>query len=183
MPRWMVVTAMLALAGVCVWRAAVAARQVTAGREDAADCRRALVSAAAIMVLILLVNASAFISWIEIEWWMWQDHMDETGAPPSRWTLVYDQFALLFGSAALMWLTVAAIRDKRAIECDVRLMGPTVMLIIVEKLLPRFWLAALGVGAIFGVFAPGAALLLAVELTLCWIIGRIGLSAQRRKLQ
>ncbi len=180
MSRWMVVTAMLALAGVCVWRAAVAARQVTAEREDAADCRGALISGAAITVLILLANAMAFISQIEVQWWTWQDHMAEA---PSRWTLVWDQAALLFGSAGLMWLTVAAIRNPRAIECDPRLMAPNVMLIMVEKLLPRFWLAALGVIAIFGVFARGVALLLAVELTLSWIIGRVGLAVQRRKIR
>ena len=58
------------------------------------------------------------------------------------------------------------------------------MVVTAEKLLPRFWWAALGLGVVFGYAAGrGLLLLLAADLTLFWLVGRINLVLLRRKLQ
>ena len=51
-------------------------------------------------------------------------------------------------------------------------------------MLLQFWWAALGFGVVFGYAAgPGFVLLLAGDLTLFWVAGRISLAVQRRRLQ
>ncbi len=168
MPRWVVVLALFAVAGFSAWRAVAASKAVPEGE------RGPLVGQAVVMQLVLLTNAMAFVDWVGIEWWSGR-HLGPAASSP--WTLAMNQAALLIGTFGLMELVVQAVDDPRSRPDGAPV--PELILVAVEKLLPRFWLAALGLATIFGVTARGVALLLAVELTLMWIAGR-GLRAWGR---
>ena len=93
--------------------------------------------------------------------------------------------SVLAGTGSLMWLVTLALRDPAVVrEPTPMLAASRAMVVTAEKPLPRFWLPALGLGALFGVAAGmGPVLLLAADLTLFWAVGRVSLILQRRKLQ
>lgn len=140
------------------------ASRVAQEKSDASGWREALVAVAVVAQLILLMNALAFVSHVVIA----AHEMPEEGG------LLERQLWLLLGTAGLMALTAAALGDESVREAS----SPSeaagaALTAVVERLLVRFWWAAIGVGVVFGVAARGVALLLAIELTLVWVVGRV----------
>ena len=171
---------LLALAGGHMWWIHHrVADEVLRGREDAAQWRGALLGASWIMVLALLVNAQGFAK---------MTLMVQTVGTEGRETwleLLGWYVSVVGGTASLMWLVVRALREPVVLREPTPAMGASrVMVVVAEKLLPRFWWAALGLGAVFGYAAgSGPILLLAADLTLFWAVGRISLIVHRRRLQ
>lgn len=153
--------------------------KVLAGHEDAKNWRAALLGAAWMMILVLLCNAQAFAKLNLIDWEFGRS------TPPAWWRLLASHLGVLAATGSLMGLVACALRE------DVVLREPTpalgayrAMVVVTEKLLPRFWWAAAGFGVLFGCTAgPGPILVLAADLTLFWLAGRIGLFVQRRQFQ
>ena len=84
-----------------------------------------------------------------------------------------------------MWLVVLALQEPAVLREPTPELGAfRAMVVVAEKLLPRFWWAAAGVGVLFGCAAgPGPVLLLAIDLALFWLAGRICLLIRRRQLR
>ena len=99
--------------------------------------------------------------------------------------LLVSHLGVLGGIASLMWLVALALQEPAVLEEPAPQLGAyRVMVVVAEKLLPRFWWAVLGFGVVFGYTAgPGPVIFLAAELTLFWLAGRISLFLQRRRLQ
>gem|GEM_PF-2218566 len=167
---------LLATAAFFVWRACRVSSQVTQGREQAREWRYALMSAGTLTIAILLANSMAFAKEAMIAPWMEEQ-------PPTFWELLGPQLSVVAGTASLMWLAVRALRHPSVFEEPTPELGMSrAVLVIVERLLPRFWMAVLGLGVVFGLFGGrGMVMLLAIELTLCWVMGRVLLARARRK--
>lgn len=165
MPRTTVVLLLLAVTGAAWLHCARTAWRIAEGRADGTDWRVGLLGAATLVLLVLLMNAAAFVSWAGIAAW-------ET---PDEGSLLETQLWLLAGTAGLMSLVAAGLADPTVRAApDPGTAVSRAFTAIVERLLFRFWWAALGLGFLFGVRARGVALLLAVELTLVWGVGKIG---------
>ena len=148
-------------------------------RDDAAEWRQALLSVGWCMIVVLLVNAQWFVKMNLLDWEV------GSGVRGARLELLASHLGVLAGTSLLMSLVARALREPAVLAEPTPVLGAhRAMVVMVEKLLPRFWLAALGVGVVFG-FACGRGLVLfmAAELTLCWAIGRVGLAVLRRRLQ
>ena len=116
------------------------------------------------MVGCLLGNAMVYSKGALIEW-----HMQEM---PNLSSLFWSQLSVLGGTASLMGLVVLSLSEPSILEETTPQRGMyRAMTIIVEKLLFRFWWAALGLGIVFGFADRGGTLFLAVELTLMWLMG------------
>lgn len=165
MSRTTMILLMLAVTAAATARAAYTASRIAATKQSPLDWRVALIGAPLLMQLILLMNAMAFVGWAEI-----------AAAELGRSSVLEDQLWLLGGTGGLMLLTAAALDDPAVRSApDPATAAGRAYTVMVERLLVRFWWAALGLGLIFGVRARGVALLLAVELTLVWGIGRLTL--------
>jgi len=142
------------------------------------EYRRAVVGAASIMLGILLTNALAF-SKLNLIDWEFSGQVSGT-----RWELLTSHASVLLGTASLMWLVTLATREPVVWAEQTPMRAATrTWVVIAEKLLPRFWWAALGLGALFGVVVGvGPILHLAVGLTFFWVVGRISLALQHRGL-
>ena len=89
------------------------------------------------------------------------------------WSFLRSQFSVLAGTASLMGLVVLSLSEPSILKESTPQRGMyRAMMVIVEKLLPRFWWAALGLGIVFGFADRGATMFLAVELLLSWLIGQ-----------
>ena len=153
--------------------------QVLADRDDSAEWRPVLLGAGWIMTLIILLNAQGFMKMNLMDWQI-------NGGESGQWLdLLSSHMSVLVGTWALMWLVVRAMRAPAVVREPTPMLGASRMMVVTaEKLLPRFWWAALGLGVLFGYAAGrGLVLLLAIDLTLFWLAGRISLHLQRRKLQ
>ena len=171
MSHGFMIIAILVLAGISISLAFFTASKVTDNLENKGEWKAALLRAVILMDLILLVNATGFVSVAEI------DSIDQ-----NRWHILENQFWLLIGTASLMALGEAAIRDPWVLDTSKpKITTARVFVRIMEKLLFRFWWAALGLGLIFGFRARGIALLLATELTASWIAARLILFKQESK--
>ena len=178
--HFLVMTSMFALAGGHLWwihRRVIP--RVLEGRDDAPQWRGALLYAAWVMILTLLVNAQGFAKTNLI--------MYELGARAGTGWLrqLASHASVLAGTASLMWLVVRSLQDPAVLQERTPMLGASrAMVLIAEKLLPQFWWAALGLGVVFGCSAgSGPVLLLATDLTLFWLIGRISLVVQRRRFR
>ena len=167
---------LLATAAFFIWQAYRVSGRVTRGRENAKEWRHSLMSAATLMIVILLANSTVFAKDAMSEVW-------RLNQSPTFLDLIGPQLSVVAGTAALMWLVVRSLRHPAVFEEPTPELGMSrTAIAIVENLLPRFWLAGLGLGVAFG-FAGGRGLVLflAVELTLSWAIGRLTLAYTRRK--
>ncbi len=180
MLHYLLTASMFALAGGHLWwihRRVV--DQVVAEREDSGQWRAALLGASWIMTLTILVNAQSFMGSNFISW---QIRFGESGP----WLeLLSSHVSVLVGTWALLWLIVRALRDPAVVGEPTAMLGACRMMVVTaEKLLLRFWPAALGLGVLFGYAAGrGLLLILAADLALFWLAGRINLVILRRKLQ
>lgn len=180
MLHYLLMSSLFAVAGVILWwiHHHVVDR-VLRQRPDAAQWRGALLSAAWITIGILTVNAQGYVKMNLIAW--------EIGAPtPGRgMDLLVSHLGVLGGTASLMWLVALALKEPAVLEEPAPQLGAyRVMVVVAEKLLPRFWWAVLGFGVVFGYTAgPSPVIFLAAELTLFWLAGRISLFLQHRRLQ
>ena len=150
-----------------------------AEREDSDEWRPALLGAGWIMTLTILLNAQVFMKMNFIEW-----EFGRGGRGP--WLdLVTSHLSVLAGTWALMWLVARSLREPAVVREPTPMLGAyRVMVVTAERLLLRFWWAALGLGVLFGYAAgPGLVLLLAANLTLFWLVGRISLFVLRRRPQ
>ncbi|MFC1850513.1 hypothetical protein ACFL27_10010 [candidate division CSSED10-310 bacterium] len=179
MLHYLVMASLFVLAGVYLWWIHHrVVDQVVRGLEDAQEWRKALLRAGWIMILILLVNAQAFV---KMNLLVWEIGNGEAGT----WVkLLTTHLSVLCGTGSLMWLVVLSLREPAVFEEPRPQLGTfRAMVVVTEKLLPRFWWAALGLGTVFGFAAgPGLVIFLAIELTLFWVAGRISLIIQRRQL-
>ena len=153
--------------------------QALAEREDSDEWRAALLGASWIMTLTILLNAQGFMKMNLIEW-------DVNRNASGPWLdLLGSHLSVLAGTWALMWLVVRSLREPVVVREPTPVLGACRMMVVTaEKLLPRCWWAALGLGVLFGYAAGrGLVLLLAADLTLFWLAGRINLLVLRRRLQ
>ena len=130
-------------------------------------------------ILTLLVNAQAYAKMNMIAF-------EVEAAGQGSWRqLLASHLSVLAGTGSLMYLVVRAVRDPAVLREPTPGLGASrVMVLVAEKLLLQFWPAALGCGVVFGYTAgPGPVLLLAADLTLFWIAGRVSLILQRRRFQ
>ena len=151
-----------------------AARKVSKAQAEPEAWFAALALSGVLMIATWLCNAMAFakIALIKL-------YADEgVGAVD----LVREQGALFLGTGSLMWIVIKALEHPDVVrESSPNLGACRAAVVIAERILPRFWLAVAGVGAVFGFAAgPGVVLLLAAELTFCWVIGHMLLRQQRR---
>jgi uncharacterized membrane protein (Fun14 family) len=172
-------TSLFALAGVYLWWIHCrVVGQVVEDLENAKEWRIALLRAGWIMILILLLNAQGFVKMNHLSW--------EFGleGDKSLMQLLTTHLSVLVGTGSLMWLVVLALKEPSVLEEPTPQLGTfRTMVVVAEKLLPRFWWAVLGLGTIFGFAAgPGLLLFLAIDLTLFWVAGRICIMVLRRKL-
>jgi hypothetical protein len=178
--HYLLMSSLFAVAGVILWwihRHVV--DQALVSRQDTAEWRRALLAGAWIMIGILTLNAQGYVKMNQIAW-------EISGPTPGRgMDLLISHLGVLGGTASLMWLVALALKEPAVLEEPApQLATYRVMVVVAEKLLPRFWWAALGFGIVFGYTAgPGPIMFLAAELTLFWLMGRISLFLQRRQLQ
>ena len=164
------VTLMFVVAGAFAVRLWVAVGRATEGYSDPEDGRHVLRVAGVVMQLCLVTNGLGFLSTARIP--------DTFDGSPVPWGVLWDQLAVLVGTASLLELVARAVRD----EAELGMEDPgkawmRALLTITERLLPRFWWAAAGLGVVFGIASgPGVVLFLAVELLLMWVIGRFALA-------
>lgn len=160
-------TVILLLVGTVVLATGDAVRRaasVAKGREATAEWRRALIGPVVLMETILLVNALAFVSLVEIA----------SVEAPEGGSLLRRHLSLILGTAGLMFLMASAVDDPRVRGATTPSeAGGAVLDTAVRRLIFRFWWAALGLGLVFGVAAPGVALFLAMEITLAWGLGKV----------
>lgn len=180
MPHYVIMISMFALAGGFLWwiHHGVVDR-VVREKENPAEWRQALLWAGWIMILILLTNAEAFAKMNLIEW-------EFATEVPGTWRrLFFSHLGVLVGTGSLMCLVVRALQDPSVLEETAPLLGTSrAMVVVAEKLLPRFWWAALGLGTLFGCTGgSGPIIVLAIDLTLFWAAGRVSLAIQHRQLQ
>ena len=153
--------------------------QVLADRDDSAEWRPVLLGAGWIMTLIILLNAQGFMKMNLMDWQI-------NGGESGLWLdLLGSHMSVLAGTWALMWLVVRSLRAPAVVGEPTPMLGACRMMVVTaEQLLPRFRWAALGLGVVFGYAAGrGLVLLLAADLTLFWLAGRISLAVLRRRLQ
>ena len=151
--------------------------RATAGLPDADERSRILRTAGIIMQGCLVTNGLGFLSSARL-----LAEADGLSNPPA---VVWHQLVVIAGTLSLLELVVRAVREETALEADdPRRAWIRALTAIVERLLPRFWWAAVGLGTVFGIASgPGIVLFLAGELLLMWGIGRVALAldrAQRR---
>jgi len=153
------------------------AASVAKGRAGADERLVAVRGTAWIMIGVLLANALAFAKLALI------DAEINSPVPATRWDLITTHGSVLLGTGSLMGLVVLALGQPAVwAEPTPMLASTRLMVVIAERLLPRFWWAAVGLGALFGVAAGvGPVLFLAGELTLFWLVGRISLAVQHRR--
>jgi len=178
--HYLLTASLFALAGGHLWwiHHRVVGR-VLAGREDSDQWRAALLGASWIMTLTILLNAQGFMKMNLMDWQI-------RGGESGPWlTLLSSHVSVLVGTWALLWLVVRSLREPAVVDEPTAMLGACRMMVVTaEKLLPRFWWAALGLGVLFGYAAGrGLVLVLAADLTLFWLIGRINMVILRRKLQ
>lgn len=164
MSRSLMILALSGVMALASLRAFRIASTVAADKEDPDAWRKGLVAVAVLTHVILLTNALAFISWVEIA----------ASEMPERGSLLKQQLSLILGTAGLMALTSAAVGDPTVrAASNLSEAAGAAMTAAVRRLLVRFWWAALGLGVVFGVAARSVALFLALELSLVWIVGLI----------
>ena len=172
MSRTTLILAMAGLTAAVAWRAWAATGRIAAGKESPTDWRVGLMGAVLGVQGVLFMNALAFVGAVQVA------AIEEPGRTP----LLESQLALLLGTGGLM-LLVARGLDAPGVA-DAPDPGAAVGRAfggVLGGLMVRFWLAAAGVGLVFGVRAPGVALLLAVELTLVWGVGRLAVRRSGRR--
>jgi len=177
--HYLLMSSLFALAGAILWWIHHrVVDDVLRDKEDAAEWRTPLLGAAWIMIGILTVNAQGYVKMNLIGW--------EIGGqtPGTGMDLLVSHLGVLGGTASLMWLVALALKEPAVLrEPDPHLGAYRVMVVVAERLVVRFWWAVLGIGVVFGYTAgPGPVVFLAVELTLFWLVGRIGLLVLRRRL-
>jgi len=180
--HYLLMSSLFAVAGAILWwiHHHVVDRVLLA-RQGAAEWRGALLFGAWIMIGILTVNAQGYVKMNLIAWEMG----GPTPGPGTGMDLLASHLGVLAGTASLMWLVALALKEPAVLKEPTPLLGAyRVMVVVAEKLLPRFWWAVLGFGVVFGYTAgPGPIVFLAAELTLFWLVGRICLMLQHRRLQ
>ncbi|WP_299493258.1 hypothetical protein [Acaryochloris sp. IP29b_bin.137] len=169
---------LLILTGFFIYRAWQVAGVVSQGQPQVKDWRFHLRWISIVMLLCLLNNAMVYSKGALIAW-----NIQETR---SLWSFLRSQFSVITGTSSLMGLVIMSLSEPSILKESTPQRGMyRAMMVIVEKLLPRFWWAVLGLGIVFGFADPGATLFLAVELLLFWLMGqglmRWGNLSQRTK--
>ena len=143
----------------------------------------------AIMTAILVMNALSYLKMkgLEYEVAMYGEMMpmDRGGTESSEPNLLVGQLEVMAGTYTLVAIVWRAVRAKGKETARRGRAGLAVVMTgVIQKLLAPFWLAALGIGSVFGVSAGfgltevlshvellfGPPLILAVELTFSWIV-------------
>lgn len=149
----------------------------------------------AIMTISLVINAITYMktTGLEYEMALYDEVMmpDGTIAQVDPPNLLLGQFEVLAGTYILIAIVWRAVRVQGKESMGRGRRGQMeVMAEVVKRLMPSFWLAALGIGSIFGVSAGfgftdvlnhaelllGPPLILAVELTIMWLIAKFALN-------
>ncbi len=175
MPHSLTVLLMLLTAGAFAARLWLVVGRATAGLADADERRDTLRAAGIVMQLCLVCNGLGFFGAARIG--------AVVDGVPDPAALLWDQLAVLAGTAALLELVVRAVREETVLGAESpRLAWIRALTAIVERLLPRFAWAAVGLGTVFGIASgPGIVLFLAGELALMWAFGRLALALGRAR--
>ncbi|MFG0328848.1 MAG: hypothetical protein ACF8PN_03010 [Phycisphaerales bacterium] len=163
------------------WKAYAAVLPRIREKENPQEWLQFVLWPGVIMILVLAVNGGAFLKVVGLEHAMLEaegiDYHAAESSPAGGWSLMIEGFFVLVGTSFLMWLSYRALLNPRIYELrHPRAAGLLAQRLIVERLVFRHWLAVFGVGAVFGVATGGGpVLLLAVELTLMWMISIVGI--------
>jgi hypothetical protein len=180
------------VAGCCVWwQRSSLKRQLAANRLDE-EWFRALSMAGATISAVLALNGASYLKLKGIEYLMTPMNdiplADGTIAEPSVTPLLIGQFEVIVATISLVVLVWKTIRSTGASPSVTDgTANLQVLAAVAEKLMVPFWLATIGVGSVFGVssgfglkdvvrhaeFLLGPPLIMALELTLFWIVAKV----------
>ncbi len=185
---------MILMAGAYSLRQALLVRKMFPGETLRGEVLQRLLYGAFAITAALVLNALGFLN-AEV-WKLENQSIDDAVRPdgsiaePSLFGLMLAQLAIIGGTMALVITVWRTIRHSSA---ELRAFTKASLLGVASKalqsLLLPFWLAAIGVGSVFGISSGiglreivrntellvGPPLFLAVELTFVWFVTKIGL--------
>jgi hypothetical protein len=183
---------MVLSAAVCVWwQRSLLKRQLTAGQDNAL-WYPALSKTGAMISAVLVLNGVSYLKLrgIEFSMVMAQDVVlsDGTIAEPSQTDVLVGQLEVMLATLSLVVLVWETIRrTSGTLEGFNQAAQVQVLVAVAGKLMVPFWLATIGIGSVFGVSSGfglkdvvrhtelliGPPLVMSLELTLFWIVGKV----------